>query len=83
MTGAGNDNEKLVMMVLFHDGRGELSANAALAFVADGKDVDGFHGSKGEKRAAQAAPRSSLLHRLMVLTMWALLGSQRGMGMLP
>ena len=62
------------MEILFNDGSGDGGANAAAASVADGQDVDGvLHGS-GEiaegSEAAQAACRSSLLHRTMVATIW-------------
>lgn len=60
------------MVILFNNGSDQLGANAAFAFLADCEDVDGvLHGS-GEvtegREAAQAACRSSLLHRTMVAT---------------
>jgi hypothetical protein len=40
-------DEKLVVMVLFNNGSGEMGANAATASIADGQDVNGvLHGSK-------------------------------------
>jgi undecaprenyl pyrophosphate synthase len=43
-----DNNKKLIVMVLFNNGRRELIANAALAFLADCQDVDGFHGEENE-----------------------------------
>jgi hypothetical protein len=40
------NNEQFIVMVLFNNGSGDMGAYAASAFVADSKDVDGFHGLK-------------------------------------
>lgn len=52
-----DNNKKLVVMVLFNNGSGRGGADARSAPIADGKDVDGFHGHRTLVRT-RLAPHS-------------------------
>ena len=55
LVSAGNNNEQLIMVVLFNNGKRWFLANAALAFVADCNDVDSVHGLRKRRRAFRRA----------------------------
>lgn len=42
------------MMILFNNGSGELGANPAFAFLADGENVNCLHGKREKERGACA-----------------------------
>jgi hypothetical protein len=63
--------EKLIVMILFNNGSGELSANARFAFFGDGNNVDCTNHA------------ASFAQRAIVATISWLRGSWRGIGKLP
>ena len=45
------------MVVLFNNGSGDCSANATTASVADGQDVNGFHGFEAMGKEGGSSPK--------------------------